>query len=421
MLVETRLEELVRSGSGRLLATAMRVVGDFDRAEEIVQEALAAALESWRVRGLPLSPIAWLLTAVKNRSIDWIRRSERERRRAPKLRARLAAESQECPQTGEADSETIPDDRLRLVFICSHPILRREGRVALTLRLVGGLSTLEIARAFLTPEPTIAQRILRAKRRIREARIPYTIPRPDELTQRLPSVLEVLYLIFNEGYAAREGDVLVRRDLCDEAIRLGELLAQLLPEQSEVHGLLALMHLQASRHNARTDSSGELLLLQEQDRGRWDVAQIGRGLECLESAKQAAGPYAIQAKIAACHATAPSWESTDWQEILRHYDVLLECVRSPVVGLNRAVAIGMLEGAAAGLSAVDRLKADRHLARYAPFAATRAEFLRQLGRRQEAAASYTRALALVQNAAERRFLERRLRQLGHADQPPSTA
>jgi len=420
MLVETRLEELVRNESGRLAATAVRVVGDFDRAEEIVQETLAAALENWRLRGLPLSPIAWLLTAVKNRSIDWIRRSERERRRAPRLRAGLVAESQECPQSDEGDGDTIPDDRLRLVFICCHPILRPEGRVALTLRLVGGLSTPEIARAFLTPEPTIAQRILRAKRRIRDARIPYTIPRAAELPQRLPSVLEVIYLIFNEGYAARQGDVLVRRDLCDEAIRLGEILALLLPEQSEVHGLLALMHLQASRHNARTDSSGELLLLQEQDRRRWDAGHIDRGLECLEIAKTATGPYVVQAKIAACHATSASWESTDWQEILRHYDVLLERVRSPVIGLNRAVAIGMLAGAAAGLTAVDRLKADRHLAQYAPFAATRAEFLRQLGRKQEAAASYKRALALVRNAAERRFLERRLRELGHGSRLVST-
>jgi len=411
MPVETLLEHLVRDEAGRLLATAMRVLGDFDRAEEIVQETLAAALEHWRVHGVPRSPIAWLLTAVKNRSIDGLRRAERERRRVPEMYGGFDPGAEDAGLEEEVSADSIPDERLRLTFICCHPALRREGRVALTLRLVGGLSTSEIARALLLPEPTIAQRILRAKRKIRDARIPYTVPDAAELPQRVPSVLEVLYLIFNEGYAAHEGETLVRRELCDEAIRLGEVVALLLPSQAEVHGLLALMHFQASRHNARTDPSGELLLLQEQDRARWDRGQIDRGLQCLALAWRAPGPYALQAKIAACHATSPSWESTDWQEILRHYDMLLEHLRSPVIGLNRAVAIGMAKGAAAGLAAVDQLQGDRHLARYAAFAATRAEFQRQLGQNPEAAISYRRALDLVQNAAERRFFERRLREL----------
>jgi RNA polymerase sigma-70 factor (ECF subfamily) len=397
----------------------MRWVGDLDRAEEIVQETLAAALQHWRARGVPASPIAWLLTAVRNRSIDGLRRAQRERRRALQISVEPDAPTQDFEAFEEEGEDAIPDDRLRLIFICCHPAIGSEGRVALTLRLVGGLSTPEIARAFLIAEPTVAQRMLRAKRKIRAARIPYAVPDAAQLPERLPSVLEVIYLIFNAGYSAREGDTLWRADLCDEAIRLGELLATLLPEESETFGLLALMHFQASRRYTRTDSRGELLLLQAQDRARWDSAHIHRGLQCLERAWKTPGTYAIQARIAACHATSPSWEATDWREILHHYDVLLKLVPSPVIGLNRAVAVGMVEGPAAGLAAVDRLEGSRHLARYALFEATRAEFLSQLGRAREAEASYRRALALVENAAERRFLERRLRELGSDPPPPA--
>jgi len=406
---EEQLEELAHHHGGRLLATAMRWVKDLDRAEEIVQETLAAALEHWRARGVPASPIAWLLTAVRNRSIDGLRRAQRERRHALQISVDSMAQPEDCEAFDE-EGESIPDDRLRLIFVCCHPAIGPEGRVPLTLRLVGGLSTPEIARAFLITEPTVAQRILRAKRKIRAAGIPYAVPDAAQLPERLPSVLEVIYLIFNAGYAAREGDSVWRADLCDEAIRLGELLTTLLPGESETFGLLALLHLQASRRHTRTDSHGELLLLQVQDRTRWDSAHIDRGLQCLARASRTPGSYMLQARIAACHATSPSWESTDWRAILQHYDALLKLVPSPVIGLNRAVAVGMLEGPAAGLAAVDRLEGNRHLAQYAPFEATRAEFLSQLGRGQEAEACYRRAMSLVDNSAERRFLERRLRE-----------
>ena len=307
------------------------------------------------------------------------------------------------------DPREIVDDRLRLIFTCCHPALPAESRVALTLKLVGGLSTGEIARAFLAPEPTIAQRLVRAKRTIRDRALPYDVPEGAELAERLPAVLAVIYLIFNEGYAAHTGDALVRHDLCDEAIRLGLILVELMPSEPEALGLIALMELHASRAATRTDAGGNLVLLADQDRSRWDRARIARGLACLDRAAplERAGPYQLQAAIASCHARAASWEATDWSAIVSHYDELAAVTPSPVVELNRAVAIGLARGPAAGLAALDAIESAA-LRRYHLLPAARADFLRRLGRRGEAAAEYRRALALVDNPRERAFLAARL-------------
>jgi len=307
------------------------------------------------------------------------------------------------------DPETIPDDRLRLIFTCCHPGLPADSRVALTLKLVGGLSTTEIARAFLAPEPTIAQRLVRAKRAIRDRALPYEVPHDGELPGRLPAVLAVIYLIFNEGYAAQSGNALVRHDLCDEALRLGRMLAELMPEEPEVRGLLALMELQASRAATRTDADGNLVLLEDQDRSRWDRAGIVRGLASLEHAgpMARAGPYQRQAAIAACHARAASWDATDWRQIVEHYEALAAIAPSPVVELNRAVAIGLARGPAAGLAALDDVD-DAALRGYHLLPGARADFLRRLGRRTEAATEYRRALGLTDNARERAFYAARL-------------
>jgi len=405
--VHEHVGEIFRVEYARVVASVLRLVRDIDAAEDVVQEAFAQALDHWPATGTPDRPGAWLLTTARRRALDRLRGARRADARAGALAYEAALGASEGPEV--VDPETIPDDRLRLIFTCCHPALAAESRVALTLRLVGGLSTVEIARAFLVAEPTIAQRLVRAKRTIRERGLTYEVPGGEELAQRLPAVLSVVYLIFNEGYAAHTGEVLVRDDLCAEAIRLGAMLAELMPDEAEVLGLLALMELQASRAAARTDAAGDLVLLADQDRARWDVSAIARGLAWLERAGviERAGPYQLQAAIAACHARAASWEATDWPRIVALYATLAATAPSPVVELNRAAAIGMAEGAAAGLAALERLDAGT-LRAYHLLPSARAEFLRRLGRRAEAAAEYRAALRLVDNTRERAFLAARL-------------
>jgi len=406
--VQARVSEAFRLEYARVVASVLRIVRDIDAAEEVVQEAFAQALDRWPVTGLPDRPGAWLLTAARRRALDRLRHTRRVEGHADAIayEATLGANDGTPDVT---DPETIPDDRLRLIFTCCHPGLPADSRVALTLKLVGGLSTTEIARAFLAPEPTIAQRLVRAKRAIRDRALPYEVPDDGELPGRLPAVLAVIYLIFNEGYAAQSGNALVRHDLCDEALRLGRMLAELMPEEPEVRGLLALMELQASRAATRTDADGNLVLLEDQDRSRWDQAGIVRGLASLEHAgpMARAGPYQRQAAIAACHARAASWDATDWRQIVEHYEALAAIAPSPVVELNRAVAIGLARGPAAGLAALDDVD-DAALRGYHLLPGARADFLRRLGRRTEAATEYRRALGLTDNARERAFYAARL-------------
>jgi RNA polymerase sigma factor (sigma-70 family) len=406
--VGARVAEAFRLEYARVVSSVLRIVRDIDVAEEVVQEAFAQALERWPADGTPDRPGAWLLTAARRRALDRLRRARRAAARAGPLAYDLKlGATDEGPDV--ADPEAIPDDRLRLIFTCCHPALARESQVALTLRLVGGLSTAEIARAFLVPEPTIAQRLVRAKRAIRDRGLPYEVPGGPELAARLPSVLAVVYLIFNEGYAAHSGDTLVRQELCEDAVRLGRMLAELMPHDPEILGLLALMELQASRAATRVDADGNLVLLADQDRARWDRARIAHGLATLERTGpvEAAGSYRLQAAIAACHARAPSWEATDWPRIVTLYGALAAVAPSPVVELNRAVAIGMADGPAAGLAALDRIE-EGALRGYHLWPAARADLLRRLGRWPEAAAEYRRALRLVDNVRERTFLAGRL-------------
>ena len=403
-----RVSDAFRREYARIVASVLRIVRDIDAAEEVVQEAFEQALEHWPATGTPERPGAWLLTTARRRAIDRLRRGRRADAKAGALayETTLGA-SHEIPDV--TDPETIADDRLRLVFTCCHPGLPADSRVALTLRLVGGLSTAEIARAFLVPEPTIAQRLVRAKRTIRDRGLPYEMPEGPELSERLPAVLAVVYLIFNEGYAAHAGDALLRLDLCDEAIRLGHMLIELMPGEAEVLGLTALMELQTSRAATRADADGNLVLLADQDRARWDRPRIARGLALLERAGPVAraGPYQLQAAIAACHARAASWDATDWEAIVTHYEALADAAPSPVVELNRAVAIGFARGPAAGLAALDAID-PASLRGYHLLPAARADFLRRLGRGQEAAAEYRRARELTDNVREQRFYTARL-------------
>ncbi|WP_324710506.1 RNA polymerase sigma factor [Pseudomonas citronellolis] len=403
------VDEIYRRESRRVLATLIRLLGDFDRAEEALHDAFAAAVEQWGRDGLPHNPRAWLVSAGRFKAIDHLRRRVRFDASLEQIARQLEIDAQ---GEEEAEHEGLEDDRLRLVFTCCHPALAADAQVALTLREVCDLRTEEIARAFLVQPATIAQRIVRAKQKIRDARIPYQVPEPAELPQRLASVLRVVYLVFNEGYAASSGESLTRADLCAEAIRLGRQLLELLPEP-EVLGLLALMLLQESRRAARSDEHGELVLLEHQDRSRWDAGLIAEGqrLVGLALASRRFGSYTLQAALAAVHAEAADLASTDWPRMVALYDALLQLQPSPVVELNRAVALAMRDGPEAGLAAVDAILARGELADYHLAHAARADFCRRLGRPAEAREAYQRALALTRLEPERRFLEQRLREL----------
>lgn len=412
------LERTLLEHRSRLLATLIRVLGDFDFAEDALQDAAMLALETWARTGVPARPAAWLLTAARNRAIDRIRREAAYRRKAPLL----AAGEKTHEEIAVEDTDHLEDDRLRLIFTCCHPALALEARVALTLRTVAGLTTPEVARAFLASESTVAQRLVRAKRKIRDAGIPYEVPAADQLLERLDGVLAVVYLIFNEGYAATAGSEHVRLGLCDEAIRLGRLLAALMPDEPEVLGLLALMLLHHARRATRTDDAGDLVLLEDQDRGRWDGALIAEGTALVERALRAgrAGPYQLQAAIAAVHCRAPTASDTNWGDIVALYGELLRLMPSPVVALNRAVAVAMAAGPAAGLAELARLPEDE-LGAYHLYHAARADLLRRAGRFAEALPAFERAQALATNAAERRFLARRCAEMRGALDGPTAA
>jgi RNA polymerase sigma-70 factor, ECF subfamily len=406
-LIQQQVEDLYRSESRRVFATLIRLLGDFDRAEEALHEAFAVAIERWSCEGLPANPRSWLVSVGRFRAIDHIRRRTR-------FDASLAELAQQFDTIDTAqDDEDVEDDRLRLIFTCCHPALSPEAQVALTLREVCGLTTEEIASAFLIAPSTLAQRIVRAKAKIRDARIPYQVPSIADLPERLDTVLQVIYLVFNEGYAASSGEVLTRTDLSTEAIRLGRLVVELLPD-AEGMGLLALMLLQESRRTARTSSTGDLILLEDQDRSRWNQDYISEGKALIQRSlsSQQFGAYTLQAAIAAVHSEAASAAATDWAKIVALYDVLFQIERSPIVGLNRAVAVAMRDGALAGLEQIDAILAQGNLSGYHLAHAARADLCRRLGRTADARASYQRALALAKQEPERRFLEKRLHGLG---------
>ncbi len=411
-MVETTLvEDVYRAEHGRILATLIRLLGDFDAAEEALQEALATAVEQWPAGGTPANPASWLISTARHKAIDRMRRRAFLARKQDEIARHI---EQTAPSLTD-DEAPVSEDRLRLIFTCCHPALASEAQVALTLRTLGGLSTEEIAHGFLVPTPTMAQRLVRAKAKIRDARIPYEVPSADALVERLQAVMAVVYLVFNEGYSASFGTRLVRNELCEQAIRLGRMLVELLPAQAEPRGLLALMLLHDARRATRLDEAGDLVLLDEQDRSRWDAAQIAEGAALVQTALRGGprppGAYALQAAIAAVHAQAPAAAATDWREIAALYGLLAMVHPSPVVELNRAVAVAMAEAPERGLALVDGLESRGALAGYHLLPTTRAELLRRMGRHAEAADSYRRALTLVSNEAERRHLEKRLREV----------
>ena len=420
--VAATVEAVYRSDWGRIVATLIRLVGDFDLAEECAQEAFTAAVDQWRESGVPDIPRAWIIQTAKNKAIDRIRRRTNYQQ---KLESYVTSGLSPTSVDPDYGSSEIPDDRLRLIFTCCHPAIAPEAQVALTLRTLCGLETDEIARAFLVPPTTMAQRLVRAKRKIRDARIPYVIPEAKDLAERLEAVLTVIYLVFNEGYTATRGS-LVRRDLCAEAIRLGRLLATLMGPQTpaEVTGLIALMLLHDSRRDSRLDHAGDLVILEEQDRSRWNRQQIAEALPLVDKAMRGtAGPFALQAAIAAEHCRAARAEDTDWRRIVQLYEQLERVQPSPIVSLNRAVAVAMAEGPRAGIALIEAVAATGDLENYHLLHAARADLLRRAGSSGEAAKSYLRALALVTNDSERRYLERRLDELQRADSaaapPPS--
>ena len=401
------IEAVWRIESARVIAGLTRMVRDVGLAEELAQDALVRALEEWPETGVPDNPGAWLMTAGKNRAIDLLRRRKMQERKHQEIGHEVEEVESRVPDLAAAIDDPVGDDLLRLVFIACHPVLSTEARVALTLRLLGGLTTDEIARAFLVPEPTIAQRIVRAKKTLADKQVPFEVPHASELAGRLASVLEVVYLVFNEGYSATAGDDWMRPALCEDALRLGRILAGLVPDEPEVHGLCALMEIQASRARARTGPSGEPILLLDQDRSRWDQVLIRRGLAALARAEEISGvlgPYAMQAAIAACHARARTADETDWVRIAALYAVLAQLVPSPVIELNRAVAVSMAHGPAAGLEVLDRLLAEPALERYHLLPAARGDMLAKLGRTDEARAELERAASMTRNEREKALL-----------------
>jgi len=409
------IEAVWKIEAARLIAGLTRIVRDVGRAEELAQDALVAALEQWPKSGIPDNPGAWLMAAAKHRAIDFFRRNELIDHKHEELGRELTERENTVPDLAAAMDDNIGDDLLRLIFIASHPVLSTEARVALTLRLLGGLTTDEIARAHLVAEGTIAQRIVRAKRTLSDAHVPFEVPRGTEFTARLSSVLQVIYLIFNEGYSATAGDDWLRPALCEEALRLGRILAGLVPKEPEAYGLVALMEIQASRSKARVGPLGEPILLLDQDRGKWDRLLIGRGLAALERVEQLGGmrgTYAIQAAIAACHARAAEPGDTDWARIAELYSDLADVAPSPVVELNRAVAVGMASGPAAGLQLVDALLNDSALRGYHLLPSVRGDFLKKLGRLDEARAEFETAASMTRNVRERDLLLRRARECG---------
>jgi RNA polymerase sigma factor (sigma-70 family) len=416
------IDAVWRIESARIIAGLARMVRDVGIAEELAQDALVAALEQWPSSGIPDNPGAWLMAAAKHRAIDKLRRSKLLERKHEELGRDLQQrQEQAVTDFDSAIDDDIGDDLLRLIFTACHPVLSSEARVALTLRLLGGLTTDEIARAFLVPEPTVAQRIVRAKRTLTEAHVPFEIPRGNDRAVRLSSVLEVIYLVFNEGYTATAGDDWVRPGLCEDALRLGRILAELTPNEPEVHGLTALMEIQASRSRARVNESGEPILLLEQDRSRWDQLLIGRGLAALDRAEKlggARGPYALQAAIAACHARARTPDETDWRRIAALYEELAQVTPSPVVELNRAVAIAMAFGPAAGLELIDQLASEPTLKNYHLLPSVRGDFLFKLGRLAEAQTEFAHAATLTRNAREREFLLGRAQSCGGPQSQP---
>ena len=417
------IDAVWRIESARIIAGLTRIVRDVGLAEELAQDALVAALQQWPESGVPDNPGAWLMATAKHRAIDHFRRNKRLERKHQEFGRELQTQQEMAvPDFDAALDDDIGDDLLRLVFISCHPVLSTEARVALTLRLLGGLTTEEIARAFLAPEPTIAQRIVRAKRTLAEERVPFEVPRGAELAARLSSVLEVIYLVFNEGYSATAGDDWMRPALCEDALRLGRILAELAPKEPEVHGLVALMEIQASRSRARVSSSGEPILLLDQNRAHWDQLLIRRGFAALERAERLGGmrgPYALQAAIAACHARALTAEETDWARIVALYEALAQLTPSPVVELNRAVAVAMALGPAAGLELVDGLTAEPSLRGYHLLPSVRGDLLKKLGRSDEARAEFERAAALTRNARERELLLDRARACAGSSTPPA--